>query len=48
MVYWFEGPFPLIPTPFAALPKGEEQDVFNKAATGELTFVKEEVTGLRS
>ncbi|KAI1843556.1 hypothetical protein JX265_007340 [Neoarthrinium moseri] len=33
MVYWFERPFPLVPTPFAALPEGEKQNVCNEAAT---------------
>jgi hypothetical protein len=38
MVHWFEGPFPLVPTPFASLQKEEEQDVFNVAATGKSRF----------
>ncbi|KAH8646133.1 hypothetical protein BX600DRAFT_477184 [Xylariales sp. PMI_506] len=33
MVHWFEEPYSLIPTPFAALPSGEKPDVFNDAAT---------------
>ncbi|KAH6651687.1 hypothetical protein BKA67DRAFT_660478 [Truncatella angustata] len=33
MGHWFEGPFPLVPTPFAALPAGEKQDVCNETAT---------------
>lgn len=35
MAHWFEEPFPLVPTPFAALPEGEKQDVFIEAATGK-------------
>ncbi|ETS84598.1 hypothetical protein PFICI_02623 [Pestalotiopsis fici W106-1] len=37
MAYWFESPFPLVPTPFAALAEGEQQDVFVATAT-EMTL----------
>ncbi|KAI4595288.1 hypothetical protein KJ359_006962 [Pestalotiopsis sp. 9143b] len=37
MVHWFESPFPLVPTPFAALKEGEKEDVFIKTAT-EMTL----------
>jgi hypothetical protein len=35
MGHWFESPFPLVPTPFAALAEGEKQDVFVATATGQ-------------